>query len=162
MTSSGFAVAAKSIHGLHMVTFRTTQPEAEAAMRDSTDKRALCVMPAEVRYAANGNIRRWDVKGAPVAERERVEIIIPPTLAGRLALDQTDDGLRVGVIADGYFITEPYFGIGLTEKVEPGEYGLTVEEADFIVALNAKLGAWPGIAKAVGDELGRGVEEQSA
>lgn len=67
---------------------------------------------------------------------------IPASLQGRLDVDSSALGYpQIGISHDGYFITEPYFDIGLIDAIQPSEYGLTTEEADFIVATNRELTA---------------------
>lgn len=46
---------------------------------------------------------------------------------------------QVGITHDGIFITEPYFDVGMADSAVPSDYGLTAEEADFIVETNRRL-----------------------
>lgn len=65
---------------------------------------------------------------------------IPVSLRGRLEVEMTDNSYpQVGITHDGIFITEPYFDVGMADSAVPSDYGLTAEEADFIVETNRRL-----------------------
>ncbi|ERJ38779.1 hypothetical protein L810_6996 [Burkholderia sp. AU4i] len=65
---------------------------------------------------------------------------IPVSLRGRLEVEMTDNSYpQVGIAHDGVFITEPYFDVGMADSAVPSDYGLTAEEADFIVETNQRL-----------------------
>jgi hypothetical protein len=66
----GFALAAARFGTLHLRSFHPTQAEAEIAMNASTSSGDFSVMPAEVRFATNGNIRYWRSQGEAVAQRK--------------------------------------------------------------------------------------------
>lgn len=64
---------------------------------------------------------------------------VPASLKGRLEVESTDGHTAIGVESDGFLITNPYAAVGDVGPAEPSEYGLTNDEADFIVASNEKL-----------------------
>ncbi|HGF4014053.1 hypothetical protein [Burkholderia cenocepacia] len=69
---------------------------------------------------------------------------IPVSLRGRLEVEMTDNSYpRVGITHDGVFITEPYFDVGMADSAVPSDYGLTAEDADFIVETNQRLACQP-------------------
>lgn len=69
-TVDGFVLAAVRWSGSHLRSFHLTRDEAETAMKDSTDIDDLNVLPANVRFAKNGNVRYWRSTGEPVAHRK--------------------------------------------------------------------------------------------
>lgn len=69
-TVDGFVLAAVRWSSSHLRSFHLTRDEAESAMNDSTDIDDLNVLPANVRFAKNGNIRYWRSTGEPVAHRK--------------------------------------------------------------------------------------------
>jgi hypothetical protein len=54
-----FAVVAKRWGGLFMVSAFSSQERAEIALAENTDRHPLFVVPAEVWFAPNGNVRLW-------------------------------------------------------------------------------------------------------
>ena len=74
----GFALAGRrfAFENLELLSFYSTQAEAEQTMNASSDARDLCVVPATVRFASNGNVRLWQVLGEPVAKRKLADDIL--------------------------------------------------------------------------------------
>jgi len=72
----GFALAGRRFKSedWSMIGFHPTETVAADAMKSSADKRNLAVMPAEVYFAANGNVRQWNRLGEPIAERKAPEV----------------------------------------------------------------------------------------
>lgn len=66
---SGFALAADRRGELGLLSVHRDLAGAESAMNSSANPAALCVVPAVVKYATNGNVRYWRALGEPVAER---------------------------------------------------------------------------------------------
>ncbi|MBK1901964.1 MULTISPECIES: hypothetical protein [Burkholderia] len=65
---------------------------------------------------------------------------VPDSLRGRLEVDTSAEGhSQIGIVHDGVLITAPYYDVGMTGRAEPNEYGLTIAEADFLVAANERL-----------------------
>lgn len=58
-----FAVVAKRWGGLFLVSEFSTQDRAEIALAENMDRHPLFVVPADVWFAPNGNVRLW--KSAP-------------------------------------------------------------------------------------------------
>ncbi|VWC80975.1 hypothetical protein BLA39750_01196 [Burkholderia lata] len=67
---------------------------------------------------------------------------VPGSLRGRLEVDTSADGhSQIGIVHDGVLVTAPYYDVAMTGRAEPNEYGLTIAEADFLVAANERLTA---------------------
>lgn len=68
----GFALAARKyeFQDWGLIALHPEQTDAVCALETSSDPRNLVVMPAEVYFAQNGNVRLWNVLGEPVAVRE--------------------------------------------------------------------------------------------
>ncbi|WP_176043051.1 hypothetical protein [Burkholderia stabilis] len=78
---------------------------------------------------------------------------IPDSLRGRLELDTSAEGhSQIGIVHDGVLITAPYYDVGMTGHAEPSEYGLTIADADFIVAANERLAAGYALTDPVSDD----------
>ncbi|WP_157763866.1 hypothetical protein [Paraburkholderia aromaticivorans] len=69
-TVDGFVLATVRWSGSQLRSFHLTRDEAVSAMNSSTDIDDLNVLPANVRFAKNGNIRYWRSTGEPVAHRK--------------------------------------------------------------------------------------------
>lgn len=58
--SKGFAVTAhQSGESMTLQSFHLDEQQARQASRQRVDTRALCVVPAQVTFASNGNVRQW-------------------------------------------------------------------------------------------------------
>ncbi|BBA45328.1 MULTISPECIES: hypothetical protein [Burkholderia] len=65
---------------------------------------------------------------------------VPGSLRGRLEVDTSAEGHpQIGIVHDGVLITAPYYDVGMTGHADPSEYGLSIAEADFLVAANERL-----------------------
>ncbi|AZG12155.1 hypothetical protein ACUXAV_006458 [Cupriavidus metallidurans] len=67
----GFALAGRrfEVQDWGLINFHATETLAMREMEGSSDARILAVIPAEVQFAANGNVRLWNCLGEPVAQR---------------------------------------------------------------------------------------------
>ena len=60
-TKNGYVVAAGKLgKGWFFREFHAQYEAAEQAMRAMIDVDALCVIPADVNFASNGNVRAWN------------------------------------------------------------------------------------------------------
>lgn len=57
----GFAVVARWYHGDVLRSFSTDESEAKRRIRQMIDAAPLLTIPAEICFAANGNVRQWNV-----------------------------------------------------------------------------------------------------
>lgn len=63
----GFALAGRrfEVQDWGLINFHATETLAMREMEGSSDARILAVIPAEVQFAANGNVRLWNCLGSP-------------------------------------------------------------------------------------------------
>lgn len=60
----GYAVSAQRYHGVTLKSFHETAAQAQGALRRTVDADPLQVVPAQICYAANGNVRYWNTRSA--------------------------------------------------------------------------------------------------
>lgn len=60
--TKGFAVVARRHHGDVLRSFATDESEAKQRMRQMLDAAPLRTIPAEICFAANGNVRQWNAE----------------------------------------------------------------------------------------------------
>jgi len=62
------------------------------------------------------------------------------TLPSQLSWFIAEDHPAIGLTIEDYFVTDPYYDVGMRDKVDPQEcWGLNEEQAKFIVGLNEEL-----------------------
>lgn len=59
--TKGFAVVARCSHSDFLRRFTLDASEANRLMSHMIDASPLRVIPAEICYAANGNVRQWNI-----------------------------------------------------------------------------------------------------
>ncbi|MGF6604755.1 hypothetical protein P3T23_009511 [Paraburkholderia sp. GAS448] len=82
------------------------------------------------------------MKIVTAADLNLIRSSMPTSLKGRLIVDSLVMGYpQLGVLHEGRSITAPCFDTKMSASVDPSQYGLSSEEARFIVATNDRLKA---------------------
>ncbi|WP_186214527.1 hypothetical protein [Burkholderia gladioli] len=99
-TEQGFALAARrfAFEELGLLSFHSTRDQAVREMNESSDTRSLSVVPATVRFAANGNVRLWRTLGEPVAERKLTQAVELPRTTIECSILAENHGAEAGSI----------------------------------------------------------------
>lgn len=104
------------------------------------------------RYAEAHAIKQADLsEAAPVNTLKDQETPKSPAKPLLLECSMVNERPELGVATKGYFITNPFYDVGMFDKVDPMEcWGVSEAQAKLLVALNEEL------AKAVEDAINAG------
>lgn len=87
-------------------------------------------------YALDDKGQKWgSMPGTPEADA------LPEPVAIPLEVSTTDDLPEIGVSSNGFFVTNPFFDVGMFDSVDPMDcWGISHGQAKLIVSLNRELG----------------------